>query len=455
MINEKYVSFIIYIKNTWVPRFREGMLNYAQKEKKEWTNNAIERYHQRLQQKLPKNPSTQLFFNEIQQEEKYYLERHLECLKYGNPNNKQKTSMKRKIENISKSQSNGFSSNIAITEKESLLQTKKFMMFNEGSQLKIQSTPILIQIGKENIFSNALPWIKWKNYSCRVDAFATLAFHIFYKDFADTIFPPLLGPKLPNELHPVGTLLKEMNDAPTLPLLQKTIDNYILYRSKSKGEKPGKGGPIATLFTEFKGVTQFTWKFETQFKCNQCGESFSRTFDSDPIHVISSSSLLNLSGQVSLSIRESLGDYMASCPKEGKENLMRKTILFYPNYYCCLLDYSEDLQRGYIQNQEIPSIKIEESLEVNDYQFSLAAIIYFKELHYTTHIKGIYHPKFMPIENPRWFFHDGAKVSTYSGKIITGLLFENVPNLNVDVVNDRLLPHILIYRVVQKDELFN
>ena len=71
-INDKYRSFLNYIKSTWLPRYAEGMLNYAKTNRKEWTNNGLERYHQRLQQKLAKSQSMQLFFNEIQPEEKYF-----------------------------------------------------------------------------------------------------------------------------------------------------------------------------------------------------------------------------------------------------------------------------------------------------------------------------------------------------------------------------------------------
>jgi len=35
-------------------KYQSGMLNYASKNKGEWTNNAIESYHRRLQEKLTK-----------------------------------------------------------------------------------------------------------------------------------------------------------------------------------------------------------------------------------------------------------------------------------------------------------------------------------------------------------------------------------------------------------------
>jgi len=81
--NKKYTSFINYIKNTWLPRFNDGMLNYAHRDREEWTNNAIESYHRRLQQKLTKHPNIQQFVLELQNEEQYFSNKFVECLRYG------------------------------------------------------------------------------------------------------------------------------------------------------------------------------------------------------------------------------------------------------------------------------------------------------------------------------------------------------------------------------------
>jgi len=37
-----------------MPRFNDGMLNYAKQNRGEWTNNSIESYHKRFQEKLTK-----------------------------------------------------------------------------------------------------------------------------------------------------------------------------------------------------------------------------------------------------------------------------------------------------------------------------------------------------------------------------------------------------------------
>jgi len=51
---EKFKLFINYLKITWIPRFQDGMLDYASINKGEWTNNALESYHKRFQEKLTK-----------------------------------------------------------------------------------------------------------------------------------------------------------------------------------------------------------------------------------------------------------------------------------------------------------------------------------------------------------------------------------------------------------------
>ena len=51
---KKFKEFVVYIKNNWLEKYDDGMLDYANKNKTEWTNNAVESYHCRLQKKLTK-----------------------------------------------------------------------------------------------------------------------------------------------------------------------------------------------------------------------------------------------------------------------------------------------------------------------------------------------------------------------------------------------------------------
>ena len=71
-------------------------------------------------------------------------------------------------------------------------------------------------------------------------------------------------------------------------------------------------------------------------------------------------------------------------------------------------------------------------------------------MHYTIHIRGMYHPKLMPNYSSKWFYHDGMKDGSIKEKFVQGLLFENEPRLEVDLLNNQLKPYILIYRVVSK-----
>ena len=74
---------------------------------------------------------------------------------------------------------------------------------------------IRIQLPLNEEFHYQTPWIQWKKCSCRVDAFATIAYFILYNDFQDSIIPTIVGPKSPNELHPFGMLLKGIHNAST------------------------------------------------------------------------------------------------------------------------------------------------------------------------------------------------------------------------------------------------
>ena len=52
--NEKFINYIKYIQNTWIPLYEDGMIKYSRMDNSEWTNNAIENYHKLLQNKLTK-----------------------------------------------------------------------------------------------------------------------------------------------------------------------------------------------------------------------------------------------------------------------------------------------------------------------------------------------------------------------------------------------------------------
>jgi len=68
-------------------------------------------------------------------------------------------------------------------------------------------------------------------------------------------------------------------------------------------------------------------------------------------------------------------------------------------------------------------------------------------MHYTTHIKGVWHPEFMKQREEKWFYHDRIRASMYNEKIRKGIQFENTsnPKLSLSILNDELKPYILIY----------
>jgi len=217
-----------------------------------------------------------------------------------------------------------------------------------------------------------IPWIKWKKNSCRIDVFSTLAYHTFYYDYSEGIFPILNGPKLPGELPPLGVLLKGIHEATSLQNLQKSVDIYGAYRTQNLKEKPGKGGDIFSLFSELKNLPQFQWIFTINEIC-ECGNN-SRTLYSDPLITISTASLINSLGSCMEAIKDSLNDYQGTCLKDNKQTKIEKHIQKIPSYYCC--NYAEDLQRGFIEKNLMPKVVIEESFQFKNIDFELVAIIY-------------------------------------------------------------------------------
>jgi len=143
-----------------------------------------------------------------------------------------------------------------------------------------------------------------------------------------------------------------------------------------------------------------------------------------------------------------LGDYVGQCPKDYRPSVVYKKINQASKYYSCCFDYAEDLQNRKIEGETFFKISIDENFVYKDCIFELASIVYFQGMHYTTHIKGVYHPKFRPQRDERWFYHDGMKLGTNNGSYTKGLLFESQPSLEFDLMKDELKPYILIYRVI-------
>jgi len=253
---------------------------------------------------------------------------------------------------------------------------------------------------------------------------------------------------LPNEIHPIGMPVHDSYNSSTLTALQKCLDKYISFRSRHLKEKPGNGGPISSLFNEFKSNPNFVWSFSTQLSCEICKYTFERNYDSSPLNEISWNSLFTCNGSSTEVIKGTLRDYLGQCPQDYYPTIIYKKINNAARYYCCCFDYAEDLQKGSLEKQVLNKIIIEENFDYENYTFDLVSIIYFQQMHYTTHIKGVYHPKFYPIRDPRWFYHDGMKIGENNGSLTKGILFENSPNWEFDLSSDdELKPYILIYRV--------
>jgi hypothetical protein len=105
-----------------------------------------------------------------------------------------------------------------------------------------------------------------------------------------------------------------------------------------------------------------------------------------------------------------------------------------------LLEYEEDISRRLQKRDDYPTIDIEEAMVLNDSKFHLIGIINFQSGHYTTYIKGCYHPKITPKQDSNWFYHDE--------KLNKGFLMSKDPKFKINVSKDKILPYILIYKMI-------
>ena len=162
-----------------------------------------------------------------------------------------------------------------------------------------------------------------------------------------------------------------------------------------------------TLFNDFDSLSLFQWKFNTIAECSNCPIPINRLVVSKPLINIDTNTLLSVGGVTSAAIILSLSDYGSQCPTHNKEIIVHKNISSFPEYYCCTMDYAEDLQRKKddIQLSSL-ELKIKEDFEFAGASFELVEIIYFQEMHYTVHAKGPTHPNFLPNRTGRWFYHD-------------------------------------------------
>jgi hypothetical protein len=274
-----------------------------------------------------------------------------------------------------------------------------------------------------------IAWIQWKNNSCRIDAFATVAYMLFFHELKDATFPILNGPSLPNEIHPLGVLLKGIDESLTIAQIQKHIDGFVSYRSRGFKEKAGSGAPISSLFAQLKDLPPFTWSFTSAIACDSCNHASVRTFDSEPFFTISTSSLTNSGGFCTEAIKLSLEDYVTECLIDKTVIKVHKTITKVPNYYCCVLEYAEDLSRGFVKADKLPPITIEDNFITGSLKMTLVAIVYFQGLHYTVHTYGCQHPKLMPIREENGSITMGLDKAIIKGVSQKEFFLRVAPNL--------------------------
>ena len=134
----------------------------------------------------------------------------------------------------------------------------------------------------------------------------------------------------------------------------------------------------------------FTWKFSLVSKCPNCSLPSQRSYESNPFFVISTDSLQKHSGLCSDVIRKSLKDYIKTCSIHKREIVGEKIITSASNYYCCVLDYAEELMRGTLKIEDFPNLVIDSNFVIDNLSLELEAIVYFQEMHYTVHVRGAF-----------------------------------------------------------------
>ena len=166
---------------------------------------------------------------------------------------------------------------------------------------------------------------------------------MYFTENLAKIFPIHFWAKLPDEFHPLGVLIMGMNIASNISLLQKEIDNFATHRAHSRKKKLGSGGPISSLFFEVKDTPHFLWKFTGEIFCDYCNHISKRIIESGSLFSITTQVLSDYSSCCTSAIKHSMSDYRIVCPIDGKDITMKKSIDLILNYYCCTLDYAEDL----------------------------------------------------------------------------------------------------------------
>ena len=133
----------------------------------------------------------------LQIEEKFFTNKYFEAFKYPVTTKKNPT-LKRKAAEISKHSVSRSLTQSAPQNDEVVSDELKKTKTNGVSLKSPVESKVFVHLDKtDKLEFGQIPWIIWKKNSCRIDVFATLAYHIFYYDFTESIFPTITGPALP------------------------------------------------------------------------------------------------------------------------------------------------------------------------------------------------------------------------------------------------------------------
>ena len=82
-----------------------------------------------------------------------------------------------------------------------------------------------------------IPWLQWKKNSCRIDAFATILYHILY--FKRKDFSKIKRTFIPKRNSSDWVLIQEIHNSSSINAIQRAVDKYIVYRSRYLDQKQG------------------------------------------------------------------------------------------------------------------------------------------------------------------------------------------------------------------------
>jgi len=301
-------GLITYYKNNWLPKLKQGLIDYSDIEDELRSNSILEHYQCHVKDSLPRSSSWPKFIDFLISEEESYVRDSFAAEQRGqvatksvnfgktylpkpikktetrqnnnkaniNPNPKVKESNKRKRSSFSTEENSGsensihapFTKDITKKFKGSFIQrkSKTFQEENKTSDIKINLSTKCSELKSFN-------WIKWKNFSCRYDSFLTIFTLTLYPKFKE--FEKSKADKRSRNYK----FYTELCDASESLIKVKTIgerQNIVeafwgkMFQANFDDIQPGKMGIIQQLMAFFQPLTSLQPYIKRVQHCRFC-----------------------------------------------------------------------------------------------------------------------------------------------------------------------------------------